>query len=289
MSVDLARTFLEIARCGSFIGAAERLHLTQAAVTARVQSLESQLGCSLFVRNRSGAKLTVNGEAFVDFANRMVLAWDAAQQELPLPDDCAEVLHLGAEPSMCSPLMLRWVCDLREMPGRHAVHSYIGDGDDLLRRLEQGGLDAALVYQPKYWPGLQVELLVEGRLVQVRNPRQPEPYIYVDWGEDFRQRHNAALPGNERAAVSFNHGPLALQYIMEVGGTGYFRRRVVQSFVDSGLLELVEQAPEFIYPVYLVYFRERVSSALQQAFDSLRQVAEAENDWSQRWDPALKR
>ena len=167
MSVDLARTFLEITRCGSFVGAAERLHLTQTAVTARIQSLESQLNCSLFVRNRSGAKLTPNGEAFVDFANRMVLAWEAAQQELPLPDDCAEILHIGAEPSLCNPLMLRWVCALRQTMNKHAVHSHIGEGSNLVHRLEQGGLDAVLVYQPLYWPGMQVELLMEERLVQV--------------------------------------------------------------------------------------------------------------------------
>ncbi len=287
MSVDLARTFLEIVRCGSFVGAAERLHLTQTAVTARIQSLESQLNCSLFVRNRSGAKLTPNGEAFVDFANRMVLAWDAAQQELPLPEDCAEILHIGAEPSLCNPLMLKWVCEVRQAMNAPAVHSHIGDGGDLLRRLEQGGLDAILVYQPLYWPGLQVELLMEERLVQVRNPRQPTPYVFVDWGEDFRQRHHAALPGHARATVSFNLGPLALQYILDVGGSGYFRRRVVQSYLDHGLLELVEQAPEFIYPVYLVYARERVSPALLQAFDGLRRVASADSDWSQRWDPIL--
>ena len=287
MSVDLARTFLEIVRCGSFVGAAERLHLTQTAITARIQSLENQLNCSLFVRNRSGARLTPNGEAFVDFANRMVLAWDAAQQELPLPEACGQILHIGAEPSLCNPLMLNWVCELRRAMSNHAVHSHIGDGGDLLRRLEQGGLDAILLYQPQYWPGLQVELLLEERLVQVRHPRQPAPYVFVDWGEDFRQRHNAALPGHARAAVSFNLGPLALQYILEVGGSGYFRRRVVQSYVDHGLLELVEQAPEFIYPVYLVYARERLTPALQQAFDGLRRVTGADSDWSQRWDPLI--
>lgn len=287
MSVDLARTFLEIVRCGSFVGAAERLHLTQTAITARIQSLESQLNCSLFVRNRSGAKLTPNGEAFVDFANRMVLAWDAAQQELPLPEDCAQILHIGAEPSLGNPLLLKWVCAVCETPNAPALHSHIGDGGDLLRRLEQGGLDAVLVYQPHYWPGLQVELLLEERLLQVRNPRQPTPYVFVDWGEDFRQRHNAALPDLARAAVSFNLGPLALQYILDVGGSGYFRRRVVQSYLDHGLLQQVEQAPEFVYPVYLVYARERVSPALQQAFEALRRVAGADSDWSQRWDPIL--
>ncbi|MBF3232891.1 LysR family transcriptional regulator, partial [Pseudomonas aeruginosa] len=44
MDIDLARTFLEIARSGSFVAAAERLHLTQTAVTARIQNLEGQLG-----------------------------------------------------------------------------------------------------------------------------------------------------------------------------------------------------------------------------------------------------
>ena len=44
MDISLARTFLEIVRSGSFVAAAERLHGTQAAVTSRIQSLESQLG-----------------------------------------------------------------------------------------------------------------------------------------------------------------------------------------------------------------------------------------------------
>ena len=55
MDIELARTFLYIVRSGSFIAAATRLHVTQTTVTARVQNLESQLGCSLFVRNRAGA------------------------------------------------------------------------------------------------------------------------------------------------------------------------------------------------------------------------------------------
>ena len=63
MDISLARTFLEIVRSGSLIAASEQLHVTQAAITARVQSLESQLNCTLFVRNRAGARLTADGEA----------------------------------------------------------------------------------------------------------------------------------------------------------------------------------------------------------------------------------
>ena len=61
MDISLARTFLEVVRSGSLIAASEQLHVTQAAVTARIQSLESQLNCRLFVRNRGGARLTRDG------------------------------------------------------------------------------------------------------------------------------------------------------------------------------------------------------------------------------------
>lgn len=52
MDVTLERTFLEIVGSGSFLRAAERLHVTQTAVSARVKSLEELLGRQLFVRDR---------------------------------------------------------------------------------------------------------------------------------------------------------------------------------------------------------------------------------------------
>ncbi|MNR03280.1 hypothetical protein D3C85_1191660 [compost metagenome] len=76
-----------------------------------------------------------------------------------------------------------------------------------------------------------------------------------------------------------------MQYILENGGSGYFRTRVVHSYVQSGVLEPVPKAPEFNYPTYLVYSRDRDSVTLQRAFDLLREVIQSDDDWSQRWDP----
>ena len=156
-----------------------------------------------------------------------------------------------------------------------------------MNQLEEGKLDAALVYQPSYWPSLQVEELLEEKLIQVYLPANPEPYIYIDWGDAFRRQHDAALPGKAKASLGFNLGPLALQYILEHGGSGYFRTRVVQSYLDSGVLARMEKAPEFSYPTYLVYSRERDSAVLQQAFALLREVVRSDTDWSQRWDPMI--
>ena len=285
MDLDLARTFLEIVRYGSLAAAAEKLHVTQTAITARVHKLESLLGARLFVRNRAGARLTADGEAFVVYANQLLQTWEAARRDLPLPDGFDNRLHLGSEVSLYNPLMLGWVRALRDRIPDHALRTEVSQGDHLLRQLELGLLDAALVYQPVYWPGLQVEQLLEEKLIQVRLPACPEPYVYIDWGESFRRQHNAALPEKARAAVSFNLGPMALQYILGNGGAGYFRTRVVQSYLDSGVLERVPKAPEFSYPTFLVYSRDRDSAALQKAFELLRELVKTERDWSQRWDP----
>jgi len=76
MDINLARTFLEVAANGSFILTAERMHLTQTAVSARIRTLEEQLGRPLFVRNKAGARLTAAGERFVRHATTLVQVWE---------------------------------------------------------------------------------------------------------------------------------------------------------------------------------------------------------------------
>ena len=50
MSIELARTFLEVVGSGSLAGAAERLNLTHSAITMRIKSLEQLMGRRLLVR-----------------------------------------------------------------------------------------------------------------------------------------------------------------------------------------------------------------------------------------------
>ena len=148
MDLELARTFLEIARTGSFLAAAERLHVTQTAVTARVQNLEAQLQCRLFVRNRAGARLTADGQVFAGYASQLVQTWDAARRDLPLPEGFRNLLTVGGEVSLSNPLILNWVKRLREALPGYAVRAEIADSSRLQQQVEQGVLDAALVYQP---------------------------------------------------------------------------------------------------------------------------------------------
>ena len=65
-------TFLAVADLGSFQRAADSLHLSQSAVTRRIQKLEESLGVSLFERTTRSLKLTLAARLFRDRAKAIL-------------------------------------------------------------------------------------------------------------------------------------------------------------------------------------------------------------------------
>lgn len=76
------RTFLSVYREGGFSAAAEVLHVTQPAVTHRVQMLEREIGEALFERMSRGVVLTQAGRALLPFAERVFAAMNDVQSAL---------------------------------------------------------------------------------------------------------------------------------------------------------------------------------------------------------------
>jgi LysR family transcriptional regulator, flagellar master operon regulator len=278
MNLSLASTFLEIVRTGSFIAAAEKLYVTQTTITARIHTLEKEIGCKLFIRNRSGASLTAEGQKFIEHATKMVQLWETAKRDLPLPDGTVQVLNIGAEVSLWSPLMLQWLTELKHSGTQLAIRTEIGERHTLMTKLEHGVLDVIVIHQPEYWPGVQVEQLLEEKLIMVNSRQSAEPYIYIDWGEHFHKQHDAALPELARAKLTFNLGPLALQYILENGGSGYFRTRVVEHYIKTGVLEHNTDYPEFTFPVYVMY-RKQDKKRYEKEIKSLFDACQIESAW----------
>lgn len=65
MELRHLRYFVAVAECQSFRLAAERIHVTQPAITRQIHDLEAELGTLLFERTSSGVKLTPAGELFL--------------------------------------------------------------------------------------------------------------------------------------------------------------------------------------------------------------------------------
>ncbi len=93
--------FLEVARRGSVSRAAEALFVTQPTLTARLHSLERELGAPLFVRTPHGMRLTDAGRAWVPFAERALRALVDGRDVLEqVKSASAGHLMIGAAPAV---------------------------------------------------------------------------------------------------------------------------------------------------------------------------------------------
>ena len=278
MDISVARTFLEVVKTGSFVAAAANLNLTQTAVSARIRVLEDQLDRPVFIRNKAGAKLTPAGEQFLRFATTMVQVWDRARQAVALPPGRESVVTIGAELSLWNPLLRHWLLWMRRECPEIAVSTQIDSSERLMERVQDGSLDVAILYAAPHRPGVIAELLFEEKLVLVRTtptnqPLSPEDHIRIDWGEGFAASYQAAFPDQPNPVVSISYGPLALEYILATGGSGYFRQGFIRSYLEEGRLALVPDSPEFSYSAYVVHSTKADPGIMARIRNGLRAAA----------------
>jgi DNA-binding transcriptional LysR family regulator len=281
VDTELARTFLTVVAAGNFISAADRLHVTQSTVSARIHTLEEQLNCRLFVRNKAGTVLTPAGRQFQKHAGTLVRTVEQARQDVGIPMGYRAVLAVGGRFGLWENLLLRWLPLMQEMAPDVSLRAEIGMEEDLMQRLIEGRIDIAVMYTPQSRPGLKVDLLIEERLVFVSTSPTSEPtpgkgYVYIDWGPEFFARHSASFPEYVSPGLMANVSWLGLQHILENGGSGYFPIRLVRSSLENGHLHLVQDAPEFRHPAYVVYPMKGEDDLIDMAVAGMRRIAARE-------------
>lgn len=283
MDIELARTFLTVASQRNFVRAAERLHVTQSTVSARIQSLENALGARLLVRNRAGVRLTGAGRRFLPHAKSLVLTLEQARHDVGLSSRFSASLRIGGRIALWDGFLPRWVGWMRRQAPEVSLQTEIGFEDDLMRRLLEGTLDIGLMYTPSHAPGLIVEHLFDETLVLVStrpDTRWPgEGYVYVDWGPGFYAKHRESYPDLEQPALTANIGWLGVQLIRANGGACFLPQRMAAPLIEQRSVFPVEDGPAFSHPAYMVFAREGSGEALRKAVEGLRALAPLDQ-WS---------
>ncbi len=280
MDIEFARTFLAVAAAGNFVGAAQRLHVTQSTVSMRIQALESRLGVVLFERGRSGAHLTPAGRRFLRHANTLVRTLEQARHEVGLPAGFRGSLTLRGRIALWDGFLPQWVARMRASHPDISLHLEVGFEEDIMQALVQGTVDVGVLYTPENRPGLGIERLFEENLVLVATePGRPWPdpgYIHMDWGAEFHAQFGTAFPDLAAPAITANIGWLVMQQILHCGGSGYFPWRITRDLVEAGELWLMEGRLSFTLPAYMVYPVERDEETLSVALDALRALGAEE-------------
>ena len=143
------RTFLAVVESGSISAAARQLHLTQPAASQQLRELERGLRVRLLERAGGKAHPTSAGEALLEPARRAQAAIDdaVAAAETHRSGEIGKV-RLGTGATACIYLLPKVLAAVkRRMPGLEIV-IVTGNSTDVVRRVEAGELDIALVTLP---------------------------------------------------------------------------------------------------------------------------------------------
>ena len=283
MDTEQARTFLAVVAAGNFVAAAERLHVTQSTVSTRIRTLELQLGCRLFVRNKGGTTLTSAGRRFQKHASTLVRTVEQARHDVGIAEGFRATLTIGARIGLWDQFLLRQLPALLATASDLSIRAEIGVERDLMEGLVEGRIDIAVMYTPQSRPGLRVEPLFDDRLVLVstkplRRSALGPGYVYIDWGPEYLARHSASFPEFFGAALTVNIGWLGLQHVLDNGGSGYFPLRLVRPHLESGRLTICSGRPEFRISAYAVYPADADESVVGPALSLMREAAEREKE-----------
>ncbi len=145
MELAQLEAFLQVAHHRSFSRAAEALFLTQPSVTARIQSLEREIGERLFERTGRSVSLTDAGIAFMPHAQRALTAVQEGRDAIEaVSHGDVGSLRIGASSSIGTYVLPQVLKRFRGERPRVHVHLSSGTSEDMIERLISGEVHVAI-------------------------------------------------------------------------------------------------------------------------------------------------
>jgi DNA-binding transcriptional LysR family regulator len=257
MNLSNLQTFLAIVETSSLIRASENLNVTQSTITARLKTLEQELGQTLFLRRKSGTMMTAHGAKFLRYAEVMVELWRQAKQESALPAGVTALVNIGCHSDLRKGLGQRLLDDILGANENLAVSAWSGSNSDLSHWLNSGLVDIAVTNNTATEDGFRLHVLADDPLILVSSdpasPMRFDPrYIFVEGGEQFGHDHAAYYADADTARLSFGSANWALEHLLENGGSAYLPERLVTEYLEIEVLYRIVRAPKFSRKTYVI-------------------------------------
>ena len=162
MPVELRhlRTLTVIRDSGSLARAAERLHLTQSALSHQIKGLEQHYRCRLFARKSRPLRFSHAGQRLLDLADQVLPAVAAAERELGhLAVGGSGRLHIAIECHSCFEWLMPAMDAYREHWPDVEMDLSVGLSFEPLPALARGDVDLVITSDPQTLPGVAYEPL----------------------------------------------------------------------------------------------------------------------------------
>ena len=196
MTIRLLRTLVAIADHKTFSAAAGVVHVTHAAVSQQMQSLEADLGLTLFDRSKRTPKLTPIALELVAKSRRLIADYDNLVPSLIADGGLSGVVNVGALATTLTGLTPQAMAVLKTKFPQIGLHIRPGLTSTLLTDINRGILDAAIISKPHLLPaGVHFRPLTQERmrLIAASTEAEGDPIKLLKTRPFIRFNRNAVV------------------------------------------------------------------------------------------------
>jgi DNA-binding transcriptional LysR family regulator len=148
MNLRFVEAFYWVATLRSISRAAEKLYLTQSAMSARIAALEDELGVLLLDRRDRSFRLTTAGSRFLKHSQKLLELQREAKAELGSEPAAATRLRIGAIESVLHSWLIPWLETLQQSGSRLELELTVETTPVLLDQMRRGALDVVFATLP---------------------------------------------------------------------------------------------------------------------------------------------
>lgn len=170
MNLRFVEAFYWVASLKSISRAADKLFLTQSAMSSRISTLEEELGVLLLDRRNKQFKLTTPGVRFLAYAQRLLELQREAKAEMGSGAPMAVCMRIGAIESVLHSWLIPWLEKLRrDQPGLE-LDLTVETTPILMDHIQRGTLDLVFAALPASADGVRNRLLPAMEMAFVGHP-----------------------------------------------------------------------------------------------------------------------
>ncbi len=254
------KIFQAVASAGGMSRAAERLYLSQPAVSQHIRALEKTLGVKLFDRGRRGVTLTPAGQVFLERTPHLLRTihdvTEATQAAAQGEDYRRLRIRIGATAGVGNCLLPHWIRRFYDQHLHSTVTLHIASTPELVHQLAGQSLELAIVGDDFVDESVEVTPLWDEEVTIVTSPQHPwaahafihtsqligQPFISREAGglAHAWERHTLSHYGIQPHIVAeFNSPPAIKQAVIDGMGIAMLPCFTVQSEVLAGQLHVV--------------------------------------------------
>ena len=253
MNIDHFEAFMYVVHLESIHKAAEALYLSQPTVTARIKTLERDLGIELFLRKGRSLTLSEDGKAFIPYAEQIIRTYQQGKKRLKKEEHPKEIV-IGAN-TITSQYFIPFALPIWKKENPQLRFKFISAPNDvLLEKLLQKQVDLVFMKEVTH-PRIQQNELLNNSVRLVVYPGHPfqfqenlsvqqlaiEPMVFFECGAfDWNRVHKLFEVANLDPRIEFlvDHLEVAKSIILSKYGIGFLPYLCIKEELERG--ELIE-------------------------------------------------